>query len=125
MASERSVAWFAVRSRRPGPTRSGVEAIVADRPGLDPVLVELARSTADLVDSAKRQQDPAVWLRASERLLSIHARLGASGDRGDSAAAGAAGGVSPLAGIVGGPPEVRDASAPGAADVRAEDPESR
>lgn len=122
MGSERQVAWFAVRSRRPGPARAGVESIVADRPDLDPVLVELARSTADLVDSARRQQDPTVWLRASERLLSIHGRLGASGDRrGDVAASGGADGVSPLAGIVGGPPEVRDPAASGAADVRPED----
>jgi len=122
---ERKMAWFAVRARKPGPTRAGLEAIAQDRPDLNPVLLELARSTADLVDSAKRAQDPKQWLSASARLVSVMDRLGLTDDDRDLEESGSAGGVSVLAGIVGGPPEVRDVAASGAADVRAEDPEGR
>lgn len=115
--AERRTAWFATRARRPGATRAGVEALIEDQPGLNPVLVELARSTADLVDTAKRQQDPKQWLAASSRLLAVLDRLGASDERGDGAQAGGAGGVSVLAGLVGGSPEVRDAAASGEADI--------
>lgn len=112
--AERRTAWFAVRSRRPGPTRAGIDEFLSGLGEFDPVLAELARATADLTDSAKRAQDPRLWLSASARLLTIRARL--VGDRhdgrGDEDEAGGAGGVPDLAEFVGGSPEVRDPAAP-------------
>ena len=110
--AERRTAWFAVRARKHGPTRAGVEELVAEQVGLDPVLVELARSTADLTDSAKRAQDPRLWLSASGRLTVILARLGVGRSDGDVAASGGADDVPDLADVVGGAPEVRDPAAP-------------
>lgn len=121
--AEQRTAWFATRNRKHGPARAGLETLVDGREDLNPVLVEVARSTADLVDTAKRRQDPRQWLSASARLVSVLDRLGLTDDDRDREESGSAGGVSVLAGIVGGPPEVRDVAASGAADVRAEDPE--
>lgn len=121
MGQQRPVSWFATRSRRPGPMRAAVELVLVDPGRFDPVQAELVRSAADLVDSAKRAQDPRLWLTASERLSRL---LGLGHERGvGGAGSGDAAGVSPLAGLVGGPPEVRDVPASGAADVRAGDRE--
>ena len=121
--AEQRTAWFATRNRKHGPARAGLETLVDGREDLNPVLVEVARSTADLVDTAKRRQDPRQWLSASARLMSVMDRLGLTGEHhGDVAESGEPGGVSLLAGVVGGPPEVRDVAASGAADVRAADP---
>lgn len=98
--------------RKSGPTRAGLERVVADRTGLDAVLLELARSTADLVDFAKRAQDVKLWMTSSQRLVQLMGQLGVSGDRGDVAAPSPAEDVSPLAGVVGGAPEVRDPAEP-------------
>ncbi|MGM2842367.1 hypothetical protein, partial [Bacillus cereus group sp. Bce002] len=46
---------------------------------------ELARSAADLVDSAKRMQDAGLWLRASQRLEQLLAKLPSSSGEGVSA----------------------------------------
>ena len=122
--AEQRTAWFATRNRKHGPARAGLETLVDGREDLNPVLVEVARSTADLVDTAKRRQDPRQWLSASARLMSVMDRLGLTGEHhGDVAESGEPGGVSLLAGVVGGPPEVRDVPASGAADVRAGDRE--
>ena len=121
--AEQRTAWFATRNRKHGPARAGLETLVDGREDLNPVLVEVARSTADLVDTAKRRQDPRQWLSASARLMSVMDRLGLTGEHhGDVTESGESGGVSLLAGVVGGPPEVRDSAASGAADVRAADP---
>ena len=121
--AEQRTAWFATRNRKHGPARAGLEILVDGREDLNPVLVEVARSTADLVDTAKRRQDPRQWLSASARLMSVMDRLGLTGEHhGDVAESGEPGGVSLLAGVVGGPPEVRDSAASGASDVRAADP---
>lgn len=99
--------------RKPGPTRAAIEELAAGSARFDPVLLEMARATADLVDAAKRQQDPKLWLSAAQRLLALRAQLVASGEHdGDAAASGAADGVPGLAGLLGGAPEVRDPGAP-------------
>ena len=120
--AEQRTAWFATRNRKHGPARAGLETLVDGREDLNPVLVEVARSTADLVDTAKRRQDPRQWLSASARLMSVMDRLGLTGEHhGDVADSGEPGGVSLLAGVVGGPPEVRDVATSRATDVRAAD----
>ena len=114
MAEKRSTAWFATRSRRPGTTRAELEEMLASSADLNPIMVELARSAADLVDSAKRSQDPRLWLSASARLVGVLGRLGlVPRDRvGDQDEAGAADGFSGVAEVVGGAPEVRDPAEP-------------
>lgn len=119
--AEQRTAWFATRNRKHGPARAGLETLVDGREDLNPVLVEVARSTADLVDTAKRKQDPRQWLSASARLMSVMDRLGLTGEHRDVVEPGEAGGVSLLAGVVGGPPEVRDVATSRATDVRAAD----
>ena len=121
---DRRPAWFAVRSRKPGPLRAGLEAIALDRVDLDPVLLEMARSTADLADSAKRAQDPRLWLSASGRLMVLMGRLGVSDD-GDPAPAGGADDIPDLADVVGSAPEVRDVAESRPADLRGQDRGSR
>lgn len=111
--TERRPAWFAVRSRKAGPTRAAVDSVLAGSDDFDPILAELARASADLTDSAKRAQDPRLWLSASSRLLAVRSRLVGDGRRdgaGDEEEAGAADGLPGLADFVGGAPEVRDAA---------------
>ncbi|MGN8718527.1 hypothetical protein ACTQ43_14745, partial [Segatella copri] len=70
------------------PTRAAVERIVAELGDLDgsgAMTAELARSAADLVDSAKRMQDAGLWLRASQRLEQLLAKLPSSSGEGVSA----------------------------------------
>lgn len=72
------IQWFAVRSRTPGPTRAVVDSALSgtNLTGSRGIVAELARSAADLVDSARRQQDARLWLSASTRLLGLIERLG-------------------------------------------------
>lgn len=39
--------------------------------GMEAITAAIARDAADLVDSARRQQDPKLWLSASARLLAL------------------------------------------------------
>lgn len=112
-AEIRNTRWFRQRERsrvrQPGPTARAVEDRLASA-AIDPIRAELARDAADLVDSARRQQDPRLWSSAADRLLKY---LGGSGERagqsradGDQAAGDDGGGV---AGIFGAGPALGDA----------------
>lgn len=54
-----------------GRTWSEVDGYLAEsKPtGRDAILADLARDAADAVDSARREQDPRLWLAASQRLM--------------------------------------------------------
>ena len=88
--ANRQPRWFpahrgdAISQRRT--TRRAVNELLegAELAGRDLVTADLARSAADLVDSAREAQDAALWLRASDRLEGLLARLavGRSGDTG-------------------------------------------
>lgn len=108
---DRPTAWFALRKRAPGVTRAELERMVGASSDLNPIMVEMARSAADLVDSARKAQDPRLWLSASARLMAILGRLGLVprdrvGDQVDQAD-----GLSGVAEVVGSAPEVRDPAA--------------
>lgn len=108
---ERATAWFAVRKRRPGPAREQLEELLEESGDLNPIMVEMARSAADLVDSAKKAQDPRLWLSASARLVAILGRLGLVPRERVGYQIDQSDGVSDLAEFVGGPPEVRNPAA--------------
>lgn len=55
-----------------GPTHAKVQAAIgAGSSGIDGVSEELALMAADLVDAAKINQDPRLWLAASQRLMGL------------------------------------------------------
>lgn len=95
--------------------RQAVEQLIeelGDLDGLTAITADLARSTADLVDGARKAQDPRQFMQASTRLQQLTIRLAArlaiddgagveSGTAGDDRAAG-------LEGIVGSPASVGD-----------------
>lgn len=76
--------WFRTRGGQPGPTRKALDEALAeaDLGGSRLVTAELARGAAELVDSARRAQDPRLWLSASQRLTALVGRLGLDDDRG-------------------------------------------
>ena len=119
--------WFVdgrriAKARR---VRCSVEAMLEElRPaGSQLVTAELARSAADLVDSARSAQDPRLWLQASTRLEKLLGQLQgragvragadgvAKGGDGGAAAGVESGGADPkarLAELVGRAPSVGD-----------------
>lgn len=104
-------AWFRTKGGRGGPVRREVDKALrqADLSGPRAITAELARTVADLVDSAKREQDPRLWLTASSRLTALLGQLGigrlvVDGDDGG----GGSGDVGGLADVLGAGPEVRD-----------------
>lgn len=76
--------WFRTRGGQPGPTRKALDEALssADLGGSRLVTAELARGAAELVDSARRAQEPKLWLSASQRLTLLVGRLGLDDDRG-------------------------------------------
>lgn len=110
------VRWFATRARKPGPARAALDQALADRPDLPGsrrIVAELARSAADLTDSARRQQDPRLWLSAAQRLLGLVAQLGLDasavpGESGDDRGDGDGGIPAGLADALGAGPSVGD-----------------
>ena len=76
--------------RRSGPTREALDAAILARgvaPGLE-LVASLARDAADLADSARRAQDPRLWLAAAARLLGLAERLGVAASVGPVGAPG-------------------------------------
>jgi len=99
-------------------SRAAVEQLIKERGDLDgtgAVTADLARSAADLVDSARRTQDPVLWMRASMRLqqllIKLDARSGRDGgnDGGDSGSR-AAGSAAELEAAVGAPASMGDSA---------------
>lgn len=105
--------------------RCAVESMLAELTlsGSQLVTAELARSAADLVDSARSAQDPRLWLQASTRLEKLLGQLqgrapvrGGGDDGGTGGDGGAAAGVESggadakarLAELVGRAPSVGD-----------------
>lgn len=104
-------------------TRAAVDAALEglQLAGTALVTADLARSAADLVDAARRAQDPKLWLSASTRLELLVAKLSAAGvragghddDRGEDETSGGVEQVgddpaAELAAIVGRAPDVGD-----------------
>ena len=105
--------WFRVGNsarRRPGETAQAVADQLASV-SIDPVRASLARDAADLVDSARRAQDPVRWAAAADRLLRWLGppAVGGSGDDVARESAVAGDGGDELAVALGAGPEVRDA----------------
>ena len=82
MVESKPVRFFRTPRAKPGPTRAALDLALKDRElsGFDRITAEIAGGSADLVDAARRQQDPKLWLSASQRLLALVSQL--SGDRG-------------------------------------------
>ena len=77
----RPPAWFPAPRGKLGAhrtTRAAVDAVLEGLGSRGAALVtaDLARSAADLVDSARARQDPRLWLTASARLEDLLKRLG-------------------------------------------------
>ncbi|GAB3750079.1 hypothetical protein [Microlunatus parietis] len=69
--------YFRTPRAKAGPAREALDAALSDRDltGMDGITAEIARGAADLVDAARRQQDPRLWLSASGRLLALVGQL--------------------------------------------------
>lgn len=69
--------YFRTPRAKAGPAREALDAALTDRDlsGFDGITAEIARGAADLVDAARRQQDPKLWLSAAGRLLALTAQL--------------------------------------------------
>lgn len=92
MVESRPPRFFRTSRAKPGPARVALDSALDGRElsGIEAVTAAIARDAADLVDSARKAQDPRLWLSASQRLLGLVAQLdqraGAVPD--DGAAAG-------------------------------------
>lgn len=77
MVEAKPVRFFRTPRAKPGPARIALDSALAGRDlaGFDGITAEIARGAADLVDAARRQQDPRLWLSASGRLLALVGQL--------------------------------------------------
>lgn len=77
MVEAKPAQFFRTRGGTPGPARRALETALVGRnlTGIEAVTAAIARDAADLVDSARRQQDPRLWLSASGRLLALAGQL--------------------------------------------------
>lgn len=77
MVEAKPVRYFRTPRAKPGPARIALDSALdgRDLAGLDGITAEIARGAADLVDAARRAQDPKLWLSASSRLLALMGQL--------------------------------------------------
>lgn len=113
----RSAWWRQNRGSRPGPVLKATREAMAGRTfaGSRRITAELALDVADLVDGARKLQDPSRYLAAADRLERLVEKLelgdvAGAGDDGRAGAGEAADEPDPLAGIVGAGPSLGDAA---------------
>lgn len=92
MVEAKPARFFRTPRAKPGPAREALDLALngRDLAGFEGITAEIARGAADLVDSARKQQDPRLWLSASARLLALVGQLerrprGDGGGGGDEA----------------------------------------
>ena len=104
--------WRAVIHPDSRPTRYAVEQLLDQSPAADVLAAQLVRQAADLVDSAARHQDPAMWLKAQVRLDELLRRIAPAGGGDGGRSASSDGGQGGLAGLVGRGPTMGDGTVP-------------
>lgn len=69
--------FFRTPRAKPGPAAAALAEALDGRTlaGMDAITAAVARDAADLVDAARRQQDPKLWLQAVARLLALTGQL--------------------------------------------------